>query len=101
MLFSKILSPCSLGLVWLISRTFSANEYYFSLTPNQSTVLSVMTYQPSEQGTHAVQSIRSTFRSSHDQRAVGQGKVLQVVIIYEGFFCFVDPKLTKREPLRP
>jgi len=35
---------------WLISRTFSANEQYFSLTINQPTVLSVMAYQPSEQG---------------------------------------------------
>ena len=35
---------------WLISRTFSANEQYFSLTTNQSTVLSAMSYQPSEQG---------------------------------------------------
>ena len=36
---------------WLISRTFSANEQYFSLTTNQPTVLSAMAYQPSEQGT--------------------------------------------------
>jgi len=35
---------------WLISRTFSANEQYFSLTTNQPTVLSAMAYQPSEQG---------------------------------------------------
>jgi len=35
---------------WLISHTFSANEQYFSLTTNQSTVLSTMAYQPSEQG---------------------------------------------------
>ena len=35
--------------VWLISRTFLANEQYFSLTINQSTVLSVMAYHPSEQ----------------------------------------------------
>ena len=35
---------------WLISRTFSANEQYFSLTTNQPTVFSVMAYQPSEQG---------------------------------------------------
>jgi len=34
---------------WLISRIFSVNEQYFSLTTNQSTVLSVMTYHPSEQ----------------------------------------------------
>ena len=34
---------------WLISRIFSANEQYFSLTTNQPTVLSVMTYQSSEQ----------------------------------------------------
>ena len=36
---------------WLISRTFLANEHYFSLTTNQPTVLLAMTYQPSEQGT--------------------------------------------------
>jgi len=34
---------------WLISRTFSANEHYFSLTTNQPTVLSAIAYQPSEQ----------------------------------------------------
>ena len=34
---------------WLISRTFLANEQYFSLTTNQPTVLSAMAYQPSEQ----------------------------------------------------
>jgi len=33
----------------LIIRTFSANEQYFSLTINQSTVLSVMAYQSNEQ----------------------------------------------------
>ena len=40
--------PCSFGLVRLISRTFSANEQYFSLTPNQLTVLSAMAYQPNK-----------------------------------------------------
>jgi len=35
---------------WLISRTFSANEHYFSLITNQPTVPSAMAYQPSEQG---------------------------------------------------
>jgi len=35
---------------WLIIRTFSANEYYFSLTTNQPTVFSAMTYQPNEEG---------------------------------------------------
>jgi len=35
---------------WLISRTFSVNEQYFSLTTNQPTVLSAMAYQPSGQG---------------------------------------------------
>ena len=35
---------------WLISHTFSVNEQYFSLTTNQPTVLSAMTYQPNEQG---------------------------------------------------
>ena len=37
-----------LGLVWLISRTFSANEQYFSLTPNQPTSFSAMAYQPNK-----------------------------------------------------
>ena len=32
----------------LISRTFLANEQYFSLTINQPMVLSAMAYQPSE-----------------------------------------------------
>ena len=36
---------------WLIGRTFSANEQYFSLITNQPTVLSAMAYQPNEQGT--------------------------------------------------
>ena len=36
--------------VWFISRTFSANEQYFSLTTNQPTVFSAITYQPSKQG---------------------------------------------------
>jgi len=36
---------------WLINRTFSANEQYFSLSTNQSTVLSAMAYQPIKQGT--------------------------------------------------
>ena len=44
-------APCLLGLVWLISRIFSANEQYFSLTSNQPTVLSAMAYQPNEQDT--------------------------------------------------
>jgi len=35
---------------WLISRTVSANEQYFSLSINQPTLLSAMAYQPSEQG---------------------------------------------------
>jgi hypothetical protein len=34
---------------WLISRTFSVNEQYFSLTTNQRTVLSAMTFQPNEE----------------------------------------------------
>jgi len=33
----------------IISRTFSANEHYFSITTNQPIVLSAMAYQPSEQ----------------------------------------------------
>jgi len=31
-----------------MSRTFSANEQYFSLTPNQPTVLLAMAYQPNK-----------------------------------------------------
>jgi hypothetical protein len=34
----------------LISRTFSANKQYFPLITNQRTVLSVMAFQQSEQG---------------------------------------------------
>ena len=42
---------CPVRLAYkLISRTFLANEQYFSLTTNQSTVLSVIAYQPSERG---------------------------------------------------
>ena len=37
---------------WLISRIFSANEQYFSLTTNQLSVLSAMAYEPNEQATH-------------------------------------------------
>jgi len=45
----------------LISRTFSANEHYFSLTTNQPTVLSAMAYQASEQSKdHACMYIRLT-----------------------------------------
>ena len=41
-------SSCLFGLVWLISRIFSANKQYFSLTSNQPTILSVMAYQPNK-----------------------------------------------------
>ena len=37
---------CSLGRIWLISSGLSANEQYFSFTPNQSAVLSAMAYKP-------------------------------------------------------
>jgi len=47
----------SFALFAFISRTFSASEQYFSLTTNQPTVLSAMTYQPSEQGKDVVVSI--------------------------------------------
>ena len=40
------LSACSLARFWLISHGLSANEQYFSLTPNQTTVLSAMAYKP-------------------------------------------------------
>ena len=35
-------------LLWLISRIFSANEQYFSLTQNQPTILLAMSYQPNK-----------------------------------------------------
>jgi len=41
---------------WLTSRTFSANEQYFSLTTNQPTVLSAIAYQPSEHGKYMLNS---------------------------------------------
>ena len=41
-------SACSFGRIWLISHGLSANEQYFSLTPNQPTVLSAMTYKPNQ-----------------------------------------------------
>ena len=45
-------NSCSVLFAWLISHTFLANEQYFSLTINQPTVLSAITYQPNEQGIH-------------------------------------------------
>ena len=53
---NKILDISYALFAWL-SRTFSANEQYFSLATNQPTVLSAMTYQPSEQGKDVVVSI--------------------------------------------
>jgi len=45
---------------WFISRIFSANEHYFSLTINQPIVLSAMAYQPSEHGIYFIlQCLRS------------------------------------------
>jgi len=38
----------SFGRIRLISHGLSANEQYFSLTPNQPIVLSTMTYQPNK-----------------------------------------------------
>ena len=44
----KTMLTCAL-FAWLISRIFSVNEQYFSLTTNQPIVLSAMAYQPNEQ----------------------------------------------------
>jgi len=41
-------SACLLGHIWLISHDLSDNEQYFSLTPNQPTVLSAMAYKPNQ-----------------------------------------------------
>ena len=38
-------TACSLGCISLISHGLSANKQYFSLTPNQPTVLSAMAYK--------------------------------------------------------
>ena len=54
-LSSNLLVPKTQNLVTQTSfalfacRTFSTNEQYFSLTPNQATLLSAMAYQPYEQ----------------------------------------------------
>ena len=42
------LSACSSVRIWLINHGLSANKQYFSLTQNQSTVLSVMAYKPNK-----------------------------------------------------
>jgi len=39
-------AACLLGRFRLISHDLSANKYYFSFTPNQTTVPSAMTYNP-------------------------------------------------------
>ena len=41
-------TECSFGRIWFISHGLSTNEQYFSLTPNQSTVLSAMVYKLSQ-----------------------------------------------------
>ena len=46
--FFILFQTCAM-FVWFISRTFSANEQYFSLMINQPTVLSAMVYQLREQ----------------------------------------------------
>ena len=38
-------SACSAACIWLISLSLSANEQYFSLTPNQPAALSAMAYK--------------------------------------------------------
>ena len=48
--FRPLYSNSNVLFTWLISRIFSANEQYFSLIINRSTVLSAIAYQPSEQG---------------------------------------------------
>ena len=60
-------AACSLGRIWLISHDLSANEQYFSLTPNQPTILSVMAYKPNEPkrtGREEVDPIKRTERSN-------------------------------------
>ena len=45
-----IFTPINVMFAWLIIHTFPANEQYFSLTINQTTILLIMAYQPSEPG---------------------------------------------------
>ena len=64
---------------WLISRTFSANEQYFSLTTNQLTVLSGMAYQPSEQGNYAWWVL---FMVSHGDRRILLVGIISPIILF-------------------
>ena len=41
-------SKQGLGRVWLVNNGLSTNEQYFSLIPNQSSILSAMIYQPNK-----------------------------------------------------
>ena len=47
---ARIIDQNTYCLLFLMSRSISANEQCFSLTTNQRTVLSAMTFQQSEQG---------------------------------------------------
>jgi len=42
------LSAYFLGRIWLVNHALSANEQYFFLTPNQTTVLLAMVYKPNQ-----------------------------------------------------
>ena len=44
----KSTAAYSLGRIWLINYDLLVNEQYFSLTPNQPTVLSTMAYKPNK-----------------------------------------------------
>jgi hypothetical protein len=67
----------------LISRTFSANKQCFSLTINQRTVLSTMTFQPSEQGQCIItrRDYRIPYREWHHNSYMIKGKVY-ILLIY-------------------
>jgi len=78
--------------VWLISRICSANEQYFSLITNQRTILSVMTYQLSEQGKYPQQTGRATNQSPIQSISITHRRVATVVVhthrlINHLFFC--------------
>ena len=87
----------SAPFAWLISRTVSANEQYFSLTINQPTLLSAMAYQPSEQGILFPVQVQQQFKGPVLQFCnplltchVYQQKLLELYLTVTTFTCFTN-----------
>ena len=80
-------------LAQLISHTFSANEQYFSLTTNQPTILSAMSYEPSDTG-HLLVGLCLLFTCTHQWlHACKQGEYCYCVCL------LADNKLASPDPL--